>query len=168
MKNFNSILLVCLLSIVSFTASSDTDFSYQTLEGINTVAIQVEGINKDLHRYGFDPASLNKSIEHELSNAGFKIISREEALRDETASLVKFSFHDIRSEYGFYTYTIDLEVKEKVPLPRRNNAFISTTIWNEGVHGMMMYHEVKKLQKGVNELLGSLITEHRYQNTVQK
>jgi len=164
MKIFKPLFLIYSLMIFSVAAKSDTDFSYQTLEGIKTVAVQVEGINKDLYRYGFDPISLTKLLEHKLSTAGFKIISKEEVFHDETASLIKLKFNDIRSEYGFYSYGVDLAVKEKIPLPRRRNAFISATIWNEAAHGMMMYHEVYKLQKSVDELLESLITEHRNQN----
>ncbi|GEM_PF-3313463 len=160
-------LLIYLFCLLPLTARADTDFSYLTLQGIQTVAVDVEGINKALYRYHFDPATIKKSVEKKLADAGFKIISVREALHHNAASLIKLTFNDIRSEYGFYSYGVDLSVKEKIPLPRRENAFISATIWQKAKHGMMMDYEVEKLQKAVDELIASFLDEYREQNSTK-
>lgn len=164
MKALNLFFITALLTLSSFAVKSDTDFSYMTLQGIETVAVRIESFDKDLSSYGFKENDLKKSLETKLSQAGFKIIPNSEIVNDDTASLVRLKFSNIKSGYGLYHYGVNLVVKEKIPLPRRENAFISATIWESNVNGAMKYHEVHKLKKAVDELIDRLIEKHRVQN----
>lgn len=158
--------LIFFLTLASFVSSADTDFSHLTLQGIKTVAVQIDEINPDYRRYDLDQESLLRSTEEQLKNAGFTIISVLEALKIEEVSLLKISLDEIKSDFGFSTYAVRLDVKEKIPLPRREGAFISATIWNAGIHGSMRHDEVNKIRTAVTELLTMFINEHRQQNTL--
>lgn len=156
--------VIVLLSLLSFISSADTDFSHLTLQGIKTVAIQIEGINPDYKRYDLDQERLLQTTEQQLNKAGFNIISLSEAFKMEEVSLIKISLDEIKSDFGFSTFAVRLDVKEKIPLPRREGAFISATIWNAGIHGSMRHDEVNKIRTAVAELLTKFINEHHQQN----
>ena len=169
MKNSFSHALVLgltMLAVVGSPTVRGDDFSYLTLRGLNTVTISFTGFKNDLQRFGVDKEKLRAMIENRLQNAGIKVVTAEQALKDPAAAQMLVDLHFNVAEYRYYSYSLVLKVNEKVPLPGQTRGFVSQTVWSKGTYGTVLDTSLLRISDDLGELTGHFVSDHMHENAV--
>ena len=167
-KSFFHVLVLGLvmLAAVGSPAARGDDFSYLTLRGLNTMTISFKGFKDDLQRFGVDEAKLRVMVENRLQNAGIRIVTAEQALKDPAAAQMLVDLHVNVSDYHYYSYSLVLKVNEKVPLPGQNRGFVSQTVWSKGTYGTVLDTSLLRISDDLGELTGHFVSDHMHENAV--
>lgn len=159
-----SLMLVCAGAFGYGDTVSYGDFSYMTLKGIRTLAVEFTGLYPDYRRYGLEEAALRTAVERRLRTAGLQVVSRDEAVRLPGAALLRIETHANLVEYRYYSYAVSLKLKQKIPLPADPESFISETIWSTGATGIAEEYRLDKLNGEIDTLVEAFLKEHAAQN----
>lgn len=143
-------------------------FSNSTLTGIKTVAINIDRPTNydydELARYGVTKEGLQELMTQRLRDAGFDVISLEQALENPEASLIDLRIRLITPRYHYFAYYLDLSVIRKVPLPQGNNSFYSVTTWSDGQNGALQQTGFHYINDYTINLVDNFIQAHQSQN----
>lgn len=144
------------------------NFANATLSGINTIAVNVDppirSMNDELRNYGVSDVELEKKIAQRLRDAGFNVVSAEQALTDPEAALLKLRIRMIISNGSVYSYGLDLSLNQKAPLSGDSNSFYSIRTWSDGQVGGTQQTSLRSLNGYSMQLVENFIEAHRVQN----
>ncbi len=150
-----------------FSWDSQT-FANATLKGVKTVAVDVDppirSLNDELRNYGVSDIELEKKISQRLRDAGFYVVSTEQALIDPEAALLKLRIRMVISYGMVYSYGLDLSLNQKAPLPGSSNSFYSVKTWSDGQFGGTQQTSLRYLNNYSMQLVENFIEAHRAQN----
>jgi hypothetical protein len=158
--------LFCVLALMCTrpAAAWTPPYSHMTLNGIATLAIQVDEIDKDLALYGLTAESIDARIRERVASEALRIIPFDASLRAPEAALLRVRVITNYDGHGFYHLSVKFEVRQKIPLGNAAGGFISQAVWTNARNGVMQASEVAKVTGLVDELVQSFLTEHRAQN----
>jgi len=167
-----SAILLLFLSLSAGAAYYEDHQTYAnaTLQGLKTVAVNIDppigSYYGEMLRYGVTKNELQEKISQRLRDAGFNVISFEESLENPEAVLLDLRVRLTIPYYAFYSYDLNLSVKQKIPLPQGNNAFYSVRTWSDGqigalqISGMGLHY----LYDYSMQLVDNFIRAHQAQN----
>lgn len=139
-------------------------FTNLSLQDIKTVAVEVDPPSPGylaLHHYsGVSPAELHEGLSRRLHEAGFNVVSYEEALKDPEAALVylKIWLTDV-SAVSIYGYNLQLTLKRKVPY--EDDSFYSIDAWRDGSCGVTQKYQLGYLYDYSLILVDHLIADYK-------
>jgi hypothetical protein len=161
------LMLVGLFSFYSqigFAGNDQSDFGHMTLNGLQAIAIEVDGIHRDFTRFGLDSAAVLQTTTKALGDNGIDVVDLERAKSIPDAALMRIKLNANQNQYGFYYYGISIQINRKISLNNSANGFISATIWQEGNTGIVMPTELRKINALVSDLLAIFINDYQVQN----
>jgi len=160
--------LVSLPGMALYFSWDSQNFANATLSGINTIAVNVDppirSVNDELRNYGVSDIELEKKIAQRLRDAGFNVVSTEQALADPEAALLKLRIRMIISHGTVYSYGLDLSLNQKAPLSGGSNSFYSIRTWSDGLFGGTQQTSLRYLNNYSMQLVENFIEAHRAQN----
>lgn len=172
-----SFALACLMISTSTSAFhygwKEKPFDRSSLRGIKNIAINIDTryenkYYRDLKYKGVTSEGLYNKIENRLQNAGFNIISLEEAIEDPDAVLLNLRMRITLIYYVIYSYELYLTVQQKVPLDSKQdvaeNLFFSINAWEDGNNGGLGQAELGYLNTRTLEIVDKFIRDHNSQN----
>ena len=173
-KSILMMIVASLLSLVSLSGNAlyfnwdNQTFANATLKGINTVTVDVDppirSLNDELRNYGVSDTVLEEKISQRLRDAGFNVISAEQALADPDAALLKLRIRLIIGYGLIYSYGLDLSLNQKAPLSDGGNSYYSVETWSKGLFGGVQQTSLGYLNNYSLNLVENFIEAHRAQN----
>jgi hypothetical protein len=142
----------------------DSEFSFMTLNGLLSLAIQVDGVPRDFERYGLAAETISQQTATALRDNGIKVLKFDAAKKEPQAGLMKIKLTAHENQYRFYNYGVSIEVKQKIPLNNPAGGFISGTVWKKGSTGVVLPTELRKMNSIIGELVAQFLSDHRAQN----
>jgi len=162
-----TLMLVSLPGSALYFSWDNQEFANATLKGLKTLAINVDppirSLNDELHNYGVSDVELEKKISQRLRDAGFNIVTAEQARNDPEAALLKLRIRMIISHGTVYSYGLDLSLNQKAGLSGSNN-YYSVRTWSDGVFGGTQQTNLHILNNYSMQLVENFIEAHRVQN----
>jgi hypothetical protein len=142
-------------------------FTNATLKGVNTLAVDVDppirSMNDELRNYGVSDVELEKEISQRLRDAGFNVITTEQAIADPAAALLKLRIRMIISHGSVYSYGLDLSLNQKTGISGSDN-YYSVRTWSDGIFGGTQQTNLGILNGYSMKLLDNFIAAYRAQN----
>ncbi len=154
--------IIALVLVAVAAAAGAADFSAFTLRGVRTVAVQVDGVHADFARYGVVGERLAAQVEARLRAAGVEVVSARQAHELPHAALLEVTFrvqHHAHDYLHYYPYAVSVKLKQKLPLPSAEQAFVAETVWSDGRNGVEAPIHLSRLNGYVLALLEHFIAD---------
>lgn len=162
-------MLLVLAALGAGTASAgELDFSLDTLKGVRTMAVRVDGVDPEYRRYGVDAERLQAAIEARLRSAGVEVVPLAQARSAPDGSLLEVAFrvhHHAHDYLHYYPYAVSLKLKQKLALASSAESFVAATVWSDGRTGVEQPIHLQRLNGYVLGLLEQLIADLQAQNS---
>ncbi len=161
------VLTLTLLAPLAQTAhanSPDTDLRYMTLNGLESIAVSVDGVRAEFRNLGLNPQAIRDSVSATLREHGIVVIESGALTGTPGAALMRVKINMNENQYRFYFYGVSVELRQKIPLHNPAGGYITETIWQEGQTGIVMPTELRKLNHIIAGLLEGFVKEYRAQN----
>lgn len=169
------LIIFMIITSVSLSAAAvssyidNENFANISLKGLNTIAINIDppfGNDYTTLRVisGVSKEDLKQQIEQRLRNAGLNVISFEQSLENPEAVVLNLRMRLVMPWSLFYQYSLDLSIKQKVPLAAGNNAFYSVETWSDGIHGAVSQSDLGYLNNYSLQLVDNFISAYQAQN----
>jgi hypothetical protein len=155
--------LTCL-SLNTAASEQDPDLTYMTLSGLRSLAIRIEGIQKDFTRFGLDADTVLKVTTGVLRGSGIEVVALDTLKTAPAAALMRVKLNANESQFRFYSYALSIELKQKIPLNNPAGGFISGTIWKRGKTGTIMPTDLRRMNEYIAELVAEFIKDYQAQN----
>jgi hypothetical protein len=170
--NSFGMLLVTFISLPAMSAFYGDYETYNraTLQGLKTIAVNIDPPRgsdyTEMYRYGVTKEGLQEMISRRLRDAGFTVISLAESLEDPDAVLLDLRVRVDIPWGSFYTFDLNLSLKQKVGLPRGKNSFYSVRTWSDGQLGALQQsgYGLYPLYGYTLQLVDNFIRAYRTQN----
>jgi len=163
-----ALMLVSIPGSALYFSWDDQSVADATLKGVKTVTVNVDppvrSLNDELRNYGVSDIDLEKKISQRLRDAGFNVVSAEQALADPEAALLKLRIRMIIGYGLVYSYGLNLSLNQKASLYGGNNTFYSVKTWSEGKFGGTQQTSLGILNNYSMQLVENFIEAHRAQN----
>lgn len=155
-------------SLVSLPGNADVHdhdpvFSNLSLQGIKTIAVEIDpppaSFLKLHHFSGVSAEELHAGLSRRLHEAGFNVVSYEEALKDPDAALVYLKIWlTPMAALSIYGYNLELSLKQKVPY--KDDLFYSIDTWSDGACGVTQKYQLGYLYDYSLILVDHLIADY--------
>jgi hypothetical protein len=151
-----------LLSLPPFVFASDGINEQETLRGINTLHVMVQGLESGLEQYGLTRGKLEKDLVTKLGMAGIKVVSKKEgqmvpggpSLTLMVGALRAFTTKDTE----FYFISIIIKLRQNVYLERRpKNRVLGITTWSNTRFGINF---AQNIRTEVNDAIDQFINAY--------
>lgn len=138
-----------------------------SLKGINTVSVEVvppiDSLNYELKYRGVSSTELEQKISERLQAAGINVISREQALSEPEAAMLRLKIHLIIGMGRIYSWGLNLSLNQNAPL-ERSGAFHPVRTWSTGKFGGTQQTNLGIIRNYSLELVEEFIAAHHAQN----
>jgi hypothetical protein len=158
-----------LLSLPPFAFASDGINEQETLRGINTLHVMVQGLEPALEQYGLTGEKLEKDLVTKLGMAGIKVVSKQESKMVPGAPSLTLMVGALRAfttkDTEFYFISIIIELRQNVYLDRRpKNRVLGITTWSNTRFGINFAHNIRS---EVHEAIDQFINDYTTANSKQ-
>jgi hypothetical protein len=137
-----------LLFLLFIGSSGEVSAEVATLstppQGIQTLGVEISGIQRDYGRYGLDPAKLRARVIRQLEEAGFTIVPAEENRISPPDALLQININLVRAYFG-YPYGIAVKLVQKVPLAAPPGGLAPIVTWSKSQTGVVRLPELSRL-----------------------
>ncbi|MBT8445881.1 MAG: hypothetical protein KJO38_01955, partial [Gammaproteobacteria bacterium] len=129
---------------------------------IQRVAIRYDGFETDYERYGLKVSELRQEFTEQLSNAGYRLLSYEEAVGDPNARLVLVYFRaNLNTTTGMFSYATAIRLSERLPLRESSSkAFSSRPVWSKGDNGALRQSDLGRLNAVYRDLMTAFLRDN--------
>jgi hypothetical protein len=160
-----------MLAIGSASAL-DSEQTRKTLVGLQGVYVLVEELQPNIQKYAsksdLDKASLQKSAESQLREAGIRVLSREEWLKTVGRPVLYINVNTHEQEKYWFAYNVEVELQQ-IAAMEANPAIKSLVgTWSVNIAGMVNIGTVNALKERVKNLLDIFITAYLSANPKKK
>jgi hypothetical protein len=120
------------------------------------LAVQFIGMDPKWHSVGFDEAETRRQIEQRLRQAGYRLVSPDEAIHFPQAQFADYELH-VNDAIFYYSFLVHLKLRAKQPLPQNPEAFVTQVLWSDWQIGGIELNHLERLQAPMQELTEELI-----------
>jgi hypothetical protein len=145
---------------------SDRQIAHLALKGVRSVAVSTRGFDPEFERFGLNAAGVRQIVESRLRARGIAILDEAQALRDPAAGLMELSLHANELDFGMYSCSTSLQLRQKIPLGANSSSFITETVWSRGTSGWRTDMELRFINGEVASLVDQFLADHAVQNPV--
>lgn len=124
------------------------------------LAVQFRGMETNWRSAGFDEADVRRQIEQRLRQAGYRLVSPDEAIHFPEAQFADFELH-VNDAVFYYSFLVFLKLRAKQPLPQNPESFVTRVLWSDWEIGGIELHHLERLQGPMLELTDELINTIR-------
>ena len=167
LRNRTFLTLVGLFSFysqIALAGDDNSNFGHMTLNGLQALAVEVDGIHRNFMRFGLDPETVLQTTTSVLHENGLDVVDLAQAKSIPDAALMRIKLNANENQYGFYYYGISIELKRKIALDNSAGGFISATTWKKGNTGIVMPTEMRKINALISDLLVNFVNDYHAQN----
>ncbi|UCF82020.1 MAG: hypothetical protein JSV50_12480 [Desulfobacteraceae bacterium] len=137
-----------LLNLPPFVFASDGINEQETLRGINTLHVMVQGLESGLEQYGLTRGKLEKDLVTKLGMAGIKVVSKKEGQMVPGAPSLTLMVGALRAfttkDTEFYFISIIIKLRQNVYLERRpKNRVLGITTWSNTRFGINFAQNIR-------------------------
>jgi hypothetical protein len=148
------LLLICGSPGVPAT-DYDPDLTYMTLSGLRSVAVRVDGVQRDFTRFGLDANTILDRTTRVLRENDVDVVDLETAKSNADTALMRIRIHTNENLFRFYNYSVSIELKQQLSLNNPAGGFVRVTTWQQGKTGIIMPTDLRQ----INDLIAGLLTE---------
>ncbi|MCA1801609.1 MAG: hypothetical protein LC662_04020 [Rhodothermaceae bacterium] len=162
----NSILTAVLLFTLAASAFSQTftGDQKQSLKGLNALLLMVEFTEAaTVEADGLKKDELETAIAARLRSSGIRLLSQTEWSSTPGVPYLQVLVNTLKSDLGFYSYKIDVQLNQEIVLKRNNIAMMSTT-WNKGALGHIGTTRVPAIRNDIMGYVNEFIQDYRAVN----
>jgi hypothetical protein len=142
-----------------------TEYTRETLRGLTGVMVVVEDLKEDAQADGLSVAGLQDQTEARLAEAGIPILPLDEWRSTSGRPWLYVSVNTLR-HIGGYFFSVDVQLKQEVTLPRQPSIVTSSSTWELGSIGFVMADNLAiKIGESVEAHLGGFISDFRAANS---
>ena len=124
-----------------------TDYTKETLRGLVGVAVVVETLKEDAEADGLKAADLQADTEKELEQAGIEVLSHEQWRQTPGRPWLYVSVNTIKY-LASYFFSVDVQLKQDVSLPREPSILTSSATWEVGSIGFVIAPDLAEKIRG--------------------
>jgi hypothetical protein len=145
---------------------SDRQIAHMALKGVRSVAVSTRGFAPEFERFGLSATGAREIVESRLRAHGIEILTEEQALQDRAAALMDLTLHANELDFGMYSCSTNLQLRQKIPLGADSSSFITETVWSRGTSGWRTDMELRFINGEVASLVDQFLADHAVQNPV--
>ncbi len=151
---------LCLaLLAVSFAVTAAPDHRTGARKDIDTVALSIEGIHRDLGTYSVTTQSLKSILSERLSDAGIRVIDMSELADHPQAVVISLRLSLIRSPYYFYLYGLNMAMKNRLRVSGDGAGLALVKTWSDTRNGMLMPRDAGDIKQISLDMLDKLLRD---------
>jgi hypothetical protein len=141
-----------------------TDYTRETLRDLAGVLVVIENIKDDAELAGLTVTDLQTDVELKLVRAGIRVLAHEEWQVAPGRPWLYVSVNTIK-HLGSYFFSIDVQLKQDVSLPRYPSIITSSATWEVGSIGYVQTESLPaKIRDSVSSYLDNFISDYRTVN----
>ena len=159
MKRLSFRCLCLALLALSFAVMAASDHRTGARKNIDTVALSIEGIHRDLGTYSVTTPSLKSILSERLGDAGIRVIDMAELADHPQAAVISLRLTLIRSPYYFYLYGLNMAMKYRLPVDGDGGGFALVKTWSDTRNGMLMPSDAGDIKRMSLEMLDKLLRD---------
>ena len=157
------------LSLPAFAFASDGINEQETLRGIKTLHVMIQGLESGLEQYGLTREKLEKDLITKLGMAGIKVVSKKESQMVQGAPSLTLMVGALRAfttkDTEFYFISIIVKLRQNVYLERKpKNRVLGITTWSNTRFGINF---VQNIRSEVNDSIDKFINTYAAVNSKQ-
>jgi hypothetical protein len=138
------------------------DFTRHTLNGLEGVAVVVESVKSDAEADGLDMGELQTDVELKLVQAGIKVLHHDEWMETAGHPWLYVSVNTMKY-LASYFFSVDVQLKQDVSLPRDPSILTSSATWEVGSIGFAVPQSFpEKIRESVsiyvNQFIGDFLS----------
>jgi hypothetical protein len=136
-----------------------TEYTRHTLQGLQGVAVVVESIKSDAEADGLLSTDLQADTELKLSQAGIAVLAQDQWRQTPGRPWLYVSVNTIKY-LASYFFSIDVQLKQEVSLPRQPSLVTSTATWEVGSIGFVISPDLsQKIRDSVSGYVNHFIRD---------
>jgi len=136
-----------------------TDYTRETLRGLQGVAVVVETLKSDAEADGLNAGDLQADVESKLIEAGISVLPHEQWRQTAGHPWLYVSVNTIKY-LASYFFSIDVQLKQDVSLPRDPSILTSSATWELGSIGFAVPQSFPdKIRESVNTYISRFIAD---------
>lgn len=147
---------------------SDRQVAHLALKGVRSVAVSTRGFAPEFERFGLSAAGVREIVESRLRARGIGVVSEEQAVRDPAAALMDLTLHANELDFGMYSCSTSLQLRQKIPLGANSSSFVTETVWSRGTTGWKADLDLRLINGEVASLVEQFLLDHAAQNPVTR
>lgn len=143
-----------------------TDFTRHTLHGLEGVAVVVETVKSDAESDGLNMGEIQTDVELKLVQAGIKVLHHDEWMETAGHPWLYVSVNTMKY-LASYFFSIDVQLKQDVSLPRDPTILTSSATWEVGSIGFAVPQSFpEKIRESVSVYVNQFIGDFLAANAV--
>jgi hypothetical protein len=151
-----------LLTLMIGSASAlDSEQTRKTLAGLPGVYVLVEELQPNIQKYAnkfdLDKASLQKSTESRLREAGIRVLGREEWLKTLGRPVLYINVNTHEQEKYWFAYNVEVELQQVAAMEANPTIKSLVGTWSVNIAGAVNIGTINALQDRVKNLLDIFI-----------
>jgi len=141
-----------------------TEYTRETLRGLSGVMVVIEDLKEDAQADGLSVTGLQHQTESKLAEAGIPVLPLDEWRSALGRPWLYVSVNTLR-HIGGYFFSVDVQLKQEVSLPRQPSIVTSSSTWELGSIGFVMADKLPiKVRASVEAHLDGFISDFRAAN----
>jgi hypothetical protein len=136
-----------------------TDYTRFTLRGLTGVVVVIESIKSDAVADGLSESDLQADVEARLANSGIHVLNQDEWRETPGRPWLYVSVNTMRY-LGSYFFSLDVQLKQDVKLPRAPGVLTSSATWEVGSIGFARCQDIgAKIRSSVDAYVTQFLTD---------
>lgn len=160
-----SILTAVLLFTLAASAYAQTftGDQKQSLKGLNALLLVVEFTEAAVEADGLRKEPIETAVAARLRSSGIRLMSQTEWSSTPGVPYLQVMVNTLKSDLGFYSYKIDVQLNQEIVLKRTNISMMSTT-WNRGSLGHIGTAKLPVIRNDIMNFVNEFIRDYRSVN----
>lgn len=137
-----------------------TEYTRETLRGLRGVVVVVESVKDDAQTDGLKINELQTDVEMKLAQCGIRVLPHEEWRATAGRPWLYISVNTMKY-LAAYFFSVDVQLKQDVSLPRYPSIITSSATWEIGSIGFVGIAEFPaKIRESVKSHVESFISDY--------
>jgi hypothetical protein len=137
-----------------------TEITRETLRGLKGVVVVVETVKSDAEADGLKVDDIQAEVEAKLEEGGVQILPHDAWRATVGRPWLYVSVNTMKYLFGYF-FSIDVQLKQDVTLPRRPSILTSSATWEMGSIGVVSIPDLpNKIKESVFGYVDSFISEY--------
>jgi hypothetical protein len=142
-----------------------TEYTRETLLGLKGVVVVIETVKPDAEADGLNVAELQTDVELRLSQGGVRVLPHPEWRETPGRPWLYVSVNTIK-HLGSYFFSVDVQLKQDVSLPRQPSIMTSSATWELGSIGFVNPELLPvKIRESVGTYIDNFISDYSEANS---
>ncbi len=156
--------LVMFLTFGSLSQTfSQTDATLKTLQGFDTLKVEIEQLAPDLEKAGIKTKEIQTDVETKLRQAGFKIRNSGEA--NNPYVVLHISVSSIDNGVGGFAVSVTSSLNQLIILDRNKSVASVASTWESRSIVSVIKEKVQAIRSFVNAQIDLFVNAHRRANS---